>query len=360
MIEQKISQTGKTADATSPLKGFLWGMGRSGVKAVLEIINSGSDQTLFDWNTSLSIMQSPEFFEPFCRKPHSLLMHMPRSIETYKTVLARHPELPLVHLVRDPLANFKSHATATFISYAANRTDEVAKGFASGGADFVNNLANYVLGYANSATCCHEHSQLFGSRPVFLIDTRELSPDNIQASAAGICGHLGGLAKPDFKPVEQSNIGIDRYLNTRKLPFRFNDRTITLHVTRWGEVGRDPGYAKVTTIPSEKMANSAFKADSLDVYVPMTELLPMPHMPRDLALLERNFEEQETVDHLVRELEQGYNTTLELTARFEKLAKNAMIEVYLKAHSTAIGQFAERNPKLLDLWDMEPYGRFRT
>jgi hypothetical protein len=263
------------------LRGFLWSMGRSGTKAILDTINAHTDVEQLNWIDTARFMGAPQYLFSLYPRPFCLTLHLCHHTGLYEQILRQLRTTPVVYAVRDPASHIRSFARVHLNSYISRRIDSVVA-WTRSGKTVVSAINPESLAEAHIPTFDHwRHWSAIKQSPHKVVDFEDLKQPRFVQTMNGICDLFGLERTHEIVWPGVANSEHDSFIINYTREFPIIDRKLNLWFTRWENYWNEPGLVSLGTLRSPQLDKIVGPGGQLYVHAKATELLTSGGLERE-------------------------------------------------------------------------------
>ena len=334
----------------SNLRGFLWSMGRCGLKAISDTINSCTGADATGWIDAARFIEAPNYFCLTYPKPFVLTMHQPQFLPAFQSIVAQCRQTPVVFVVRDPTANLNSCAKTFLTSFIGRRVDEIARLVDQGGyvANSINPeaIAQWLLPMVNY---WGQWSAVKDS-PHLIVEFQDLAAENYPDTLAEICDFFKLERTAPIAASGDANIPCDVFFAGYLRKFTILDRAIELRFSRWRDYWHEPGVVRLGELRSPALAEILGGGTRLNVLAKADQLLTEGWMQREqdgfAALMSRDEVAEAIASQVVRDYRNAMRFVDREVASFQALVRRK----FDAAYGRDMKRFLDAHPSLATKW----------
>lgn len=332
------------------LKGFLWSVGRSGTKAIIDSINSHTSARSVNWQDSSKLIESPKFFNQYANVDFVPTLHFPRLCGLYGEIVKENPELPVVYAVRDPISSIQSYADAFLATHISRQIDKMKEHEAKGGkilATFDHQLLDQL---AIPSADIWGHYKAFKHSPHLIVEFSELGEASFVDTINRMNDFLGLETTSSVVWPGISNQACDKFLGHYRRTFQILDRIVELHFIRWDNYWPDHNLIKLGTLKSDRLKDLAGEEGELQVLAPSAQICTEDQWQFERDAFQNLLSDVEVVETLATQIVDDFNYMVDTVKREVPALKEALCTKFDKTQRKGVRRFLKEHPEYADLW----------
>lgn len=332
------------------LRGFVWSMGRTGTKAILETINTHTNAEQLSWVDTPRFIETPDYYFALYPRPFVLTLHAAQHAAQYAAMLARYRDTPVVFAVRDPIAHVKSYARVFLNSYIGRRIDEVVAHVKSGRR--VVGSINFALFDETQLPAFDygRHWSAIKQSPHKVIDMSDLAESKFAQTLTEICELFGLRRTHPITWPGIANISTDSFILNYRRTFPILGRKLQLRFTRWKEQWAESGLVTVAALRSPLLDDLIGPGGSLYVQMKADHLLTYGRIDRERETFSIMFDDPETRDNFAAVIMEDYGVVNGLVEGELTALQGILIRRVEAMYRDGVDRFLSEHPEIRQKW----------
>jgi hypothetical protein len=335
----------------SNLRGFLWSMGRSGTKVIIDTINEFTDADQLSWVDTPRFIDAPRYFFTFYPRPFCLTLHVCHHTAKYEEMLRLFRATPVVFAVRDPIPHLRSYARVFLNSYIARRVDNVVA-HAKTGQTIVSTINPRALDEAHVPTFDYwRHWSTIKESPHKVVDFSDLKEGRFVQTLNEVCD-LFGLKRT--RPISWPGIAnseSDSFIINYTREFPIVDRMLQLRFTRWKGLWSEPGLVTLGALRSPLLDEMIGAGSELFVQAKADQLLTSGSIEREREAFSEMLADEEMKSNLAAAIVEDYNIVSLLVERELDALHNILLRKYNATYRDGVNKFLVEQPEICEKWN---------
>jgi len=332
------------------LRGFLWSMGRSGTKAIIETINDHTDADQLSWVDTPRFIEAPGYFFSLYPRPFGLTLHVAHHTAQYETMLRQRRSTPVIFAVRDPIPHLKSYARVFLNSYIGRRIDGIIAHTRAGNT-VVDSINPVALEKEHLPTIDYwRHWNTIKHSPNKIVDFSDLRESRFVETMTEVCDLFGLQIKRPINWAGIANTESDSFIINYMREFPILGRKFNLRFTRWNSLWSEPGLVTLGTLRSSLLDGMIGPGGSLYVQAKAEHLLTYGGIEREREAMSTSLNDQETRDNFAAVILEDYNAVSNLVNNELETFQNILIKQYELMYRDGIDRFLREHPALREKW----------
>jgi hypothetical protein len=332
------------------LRGFVWSMGRTGTKVILETVNACTNAEQLSWIDTPRFIEAPDYYFQLYSRPFVLTLHSGQHINQYAAMLERYRKVPVVYAVRDPVPHIKSYARVFLNSYIGRRIDDVVAHVKSG-KSVVGTINLKLFDDAQLAQFDYgRHWSAIKSSPHKIVDMSDLGEETFVQTLTEICDMFG---LPRTKPIAWPGIAnstTDSFILNYRRTFPVLGRKLELRFTRWRDLWAEPGLVTVAVLRSPQLDPLVEPGGSLYVQMKTEHLLSYGRIERERDAFALLFSDQGMREDFAAVIAEDYEIVSGLVEKELGALQKMLTERFERSCREGVERFLTEHPALRQKW----------
>lgn len=334
----------------SHLQGFLWSMGRCGMKAISDTIRRCTPADVTNWVDAPRLLSAQRYYFLTYPKPFVFVMHQPQYAAKFSSVLAANRQTPVIFVVRDPLPNLISCAKTFLTSFVARRVDDIARHVAQGNSVACAINPDAITEWLIPMVDYWGHWNAVEKSPYLLVDFDDLSSQRYVETLSGICEFLKLEITSPIVDSGPANLACDVFFAGYVRNFAILDRSLELRFSRWDDYWNEPGLTRIGQISSDNLAPILGGSTRLNVHVRADQALCEGRFTQERIAFALLAERDEVVQPIVAQVLKDYRDTLGFVER-DLLHFQALVQQRFEAkYGHGLKRFYKTHPHIAEKW----------
>ena len=338
----------------SNLRGFLWSMGRCGLKAISDSIRACTDAEATHWIDTARFIESPQYHFMTHPRPFIFVMHQPQYAAAFQSLLATNRELPVLFVVREPLANLRSCAKTFLTSYIARRVDATAALVAKGQFASADIRPEAVDSWLLPMVDYWGHWLAIKASRHLVVEFDDLAANRFVDTVRNICDFLNLDVVAPIEDSGPANLWCDVFFAGYTRTISFLDRDLELRFSRWPDYWHEAGLVRIGELQCAALGEMLGGNTKVYVHAKAEKLLTEGRFDREREGFAKLIEVEEVAQALAAQLTSDYRDTMAFVDRELVIFQTMVARKFDAKYGDGMKKFLQANPVLARKWSSTP------